>query len=131
VSDVMVEVPVVGEVLGGGVAAGSGLDAGDEQLVRLLAERAQAGGVSLAGEGGLLAALTKLVLEAGLEAEFDGHMGYGPHERAGTANSRNGSRAKTVLTEVGPVTIEVPRDRDGSFAPVTVPKRTRRLARGR
>jgi len=125
VSDVMVEVPAAGEVRGG--AGEVGLDAGDEQLVRLLAERAQAGGVSLAGEGGLLAQLTKLVLEAGLEAEFDGHMGYGPHERAGSANSRNGSRAKTVLTEVGPVTIEVPRDRDGSFAPVTVPKRVRRL----
>ena len=124
-SDVMVEVPAAGEVRGG--AGEVGLDAGDEQLVRLLAERAQAGGVSLAGEGGLLAQLTKLVLEAGLEAEFDGHMGYGPHERAGSANSRNGSRAKTVLTEVGPVTIEVPRDRDGSFAPVTVPKRVRRL----
>src|SRR6266487_4146237 len=108
----MVEVPAAGEVQGGQVAAelgsGAGLDAGDEQLVRLLAERAQAGGVSLAGEGGLLAALTKLVLEGGLEAEFDGHMGYEPHERAGTANSRNGSRAKTVLTEVGPVRIEVP-----------------------
>jgi putative transposase len=53
------------------------LDAGDEQLVRLLAQRARAGGMSLAGEGGLLAQLTKLVLEAGLEAEFDRHIGYG------------------------------------------------------
>jgi putative transposase len=95
--------------------------------VRLLAERAQAGGMSLAGEGGLLGQLTKLVLKAGLEAEFDAHLGYEPHERAGTGNARNGSRAKTVLTEVGPVTIEVPRDRDASFTPVTVPKRVRRL----
>ncbi len=117
--------PVAGVV---GVGSGTaGLDAGDEQLVRLLAERAQAGGMSLAGEGGLLGQLTKLVLEAGLEAEFDAHIGYEPHERAGTGNSRNGSRAKTVLTEVGPVTIEVPRDRDASFTPVTVPKRVRRL----
>lgn len=117
--------PVAGAV---GVGSGTaGLDAGDEQLVRLLAERAQAGGMSLAGEGGLLGQLTKLVLEAGLEAEFDAHLGYEPHERAGTGNSRNGSRAKTVLTEVGPVTIEVPRDRDASFTPVTVPKRVRRL----
>jgi putative transposase len=132
VSDTMVEVPAAGgaldgELQAGGVAVGPGLDAGDEQLVRLLAERAQAGGVSLAGEGGLLAALTKLVLEAGLEAEFGAHLGYEPHERAGGSNCRNGSRAKTVLTEVGPVTIEVPRDRDASFAPVTVPKRVRRL----
>lgn len=44
-----------------------------------------------------------------------------------TANMRNGTRAKTVLTEIGPVEIEVPRDRDGSFEPVIVPKRKRRL----
>jgi putative transposase len=42
-------------------------------------------------------------------------------------NSRNGTRAKTVLTDVGPVELEVPRDRDGTFAPVTVAKRVRRL----
>jgi putative transposase len=42
-------------------------------------------------------------------------------------NARDGSRAKTVLTEVGPVTIEVPRDRGASFTSVTVPKRVRRL----
>jgi putative transposase len=40
---------------------------------------------------------------------------------------RNGTRAKTVLTEIGPVQIEVPRDRAGSFEPVIVPKRKRRL----
>jgi transposase-like protein len=120
---------IVAEQGAAAVEAGpsAGLDAGDEQLVRLLAERAQAGGMSLAGEGGLLAQLTKLVLEAGLEAEFDAHLGYEPHERVGSSNSRNGSRAKTVLTEVGPVRIEVPRDRDASFTPVTVPKRVRRL----
>jgi putative transposase len=118
---------VAGQTAVGAVPGAGGLDAGDEQLVRLLAERAQAGGTSLAGEGGLLAQLTKLVLEAGLEAEFDAHLGYEPHERTGSANARNGSRAKTVLTEVGPVTIEVPRDRDASFTPVTVPKRVRRL----
>lgn len=41
-------------------------------------------------------------------------------------NMRNGTRPKTVLTEIGPVQIEVPRDRDGSFEPVIVPKRKRR-----
>ncbi len=104
-------------------------DAGDAQLVRLLAERAQADGISLAGEGGLLAQLTKLVLEAGLEAEMTAHLGYDKHDPAGRdgGNSRNGTRTKTVLTEIGPVAIEVPRDRAASFAPVTVPKRVRRL----
>jgi hypothetical protein len=105
------------------------LDAGDAQLVRLLAERAQAGGISLVGEGGLLAQLTKLVLEAGLEAEMSDHLGYDKHDPMGRngGNSRNGTRTKTVLTETGPVDIEVPRDREASFAPVTVPKRVRRL----
>ena len=73
--------------------------------------------------------MTKLVLEAGLEAEMAGHLGYDKHEAAGRngGNSRNGARAKTVITEVGPVDIEVPRDRESSFAPATVPKRARRL----
>ncbi len=104
-------------------------DTGDAQLVRLLAERAQADGISLAGEGGLLAQLTKLVGEAGLEAEMTAHLGYDKHDPAGRdgGNSRNGTRTKTVLTEIGPVAIEVPRDRAASFAPVTVPKRVRRL----
>jgi putative transposase len=58
------------------------------------------------------------------------HLGYDRHEVTGrgTGNSRNGSRPKTVLTEtVGPVQIDVPRDRDGSFDPVIVKKRQRRL----
>jgi len=107
----------------------AGLVAGDEQLLRQLAGRAAAGGLSLAGEGGFLQQMTKLVLEAGLEAEMSSHLGYHKHEAVGRngGNSRNGSRTKTVITEVGPVDIEVPRDRDASFAPVTVPKRVRRL----
>src|SRR5436190_12669672 len=52
----------------------------------------------------------------------------GTRPPAGTlATGRNGTRAKTVLTEVGPVDIQVPRDRDASFTPATVPKRVRRL----
>ena len=79
--------------------------------------------------GGLLAGLTKQVLEAGLEVELDEHLGYSKHAVEGRnhGNSRNGTRSKTVLTEIGPVEIEVPRDRDGSFEPVIVPKRKRRL----
>jgi transposase-like protein len=57
------------------------------------------------------------------------HLGYDKHEPAGRngENSRNGTRSKTVTTEVGPVELEVPRDRDGSFAPKTVRKRQRRM----
>lgn len=57
------------------------------------------------------------------------HVGYEKHDPEGRdgGNSRNGTRAKTVVTEIGPVTVEVPRDRDGSFEPKTVRKRQRRL----
>ena len=102
----------------------------DEQLVRQLAERARADGLKLTGEGGLLARLTKLVVESSLEGELDDHLGYGKHDPAGRdgGNSRNGKRAKTLLTEAGPVAIEVPRDREGSFEPKIVAKRQRRLS---
>ena len=102
----------------------------EEQLVRQLAERARADGLKLTGEGGLLARLTKLVVESSLEGELDDHLGYGKHDPAGRdgGNSRNGKRAKTLLTEAGPVAIEVPRDREGSFEPKIVAKRQRRLS---
>jgi putative transposase len=77
----------------------------------------------------LLSGLTKRVLEAALEEELTDHLGYEPHDPAGhhSGNSRNGTRAKTVLTEVGPVQVDVPRDRAGTFEPVIVPKGKRRL----
>src|SRR5215212_4376249 len=100
-----------------------------QQLAQQLVERARAEGVDLVGPGGLLTGLTKTVLETALEAEMSEHLGYDKHDPAGRngQNSRNGARSKTVLTEVGPVEIEVPRDRDGSFEPVIVRKRQRRL----
>jgi transposase-like protein len=110
--------------------AGDGrVDVSDEELARQLAERARAEGVSLTGPGGLLGRLTKVVLESALDGEMDAHLGYRKHDPAGagSGNSRNGHRAKTVLTETGPVQISVPRDRDSSFAPTIVPKRARRL----
>jgi putative transposase len=122
-----------GEVAAGPVSAAADpalVEAIDEQLVRQLAGRAEAAGLSLTGEGGLLQRLTKIVLEGALEGEMDAHLGYARHERAGgeNGNARNGRRAKTVLTDAGPVQIEVPRDRDASFAPQVVAKRQRRLA---
>ena len=102
----------------------------DQQLLaQQLVESARADGVELVGPGGLLTGLTKTVLETALEAEMSEHLGYEAHEVAGRdgGNSRNGTRSKTVLTEIGPVQIEVPRDRDSSFDPVIVRKRQRRL----
>jgi putative transposase len=106
-----------------------GREAAELELARQLAERAQAEGLSLTGPGGLLGRLTKVVLEGALEGELDAHLGYAKHDPAGRdgGNSRNGHRAKTVLTDVGPVQIDMPRDRDASFAPVIVAKRQRRL----
>jgi putative transposase len=101
----------------------------DEQLAAQLVEHARARGTGLVGPDGLLGKLTKLVFETGLEAEMDEHLGYQAHEAAGrnSGNSRNGARPKTVTTEIGPIEIEVPRDRNSSFEPNLVRKRQRRL----
>ena len=102
----------------------------DDQLIDELVGRAQAGGLQLTGEGGLLQQLTKRFLESALEGEITDHLGYDKHDPAGKegGNSRNGTRGKTVLTDVGPVEIAVPRDREGSFEPKIVKKRRKRLS---
>jgi putative transposase len=102
----------------------------DAELVGQLVTQAREQGLQLSGEGGLLQQLTKIVLESALDGEITDHLGYDKHDPAGTnsGNSRNGARAKTVLTDVGPVEIGVPRDREGSFEPQIVRKRQRRLS---
>lgn len=105
----------------------------EPDIVRLaeeLVSSATAHGVALTGDGGLLTALTKQVLQTALEAEMSHHLGYDKHDRMGhnLGNSRNGSTPKTVTTEIGKVTVDVPRDRDGTFDPQIVPKHQRRLA---
>jgi transposase-like protein len=102
----------------------------DDEFIARLAGQARAQGLSLVGAGGVLQQLTKRVLEAALEGELDSHLGYGKHETAGRdgRNSRNGRRSKTVVTEAGPVEVDVPRDRDGSFTPQIVAKHQRRLS---
>lgn len=96
-------------------------------LAERLLVQAKEQGVSLVGPGGLLNQLTRNVLETALEAELTEHLGHEHGHTPIAANMRNGTRSMTVLTEIGPVEIEVPRDRDGSFEPVIVPKRKRRL----
>lgn len=102
----------------------------DQQLVDELVGRAKAEGLQLTGEGGLLQQLTKRLLESALDGEITDHLGYDKHDPAGrgTGNSRNGTRSKTVLTDVGPVELEVPRDRNGGFEPKIVAKRQKRLS---
>jgi putative transposase len=94
-----------------------------------LMSRAGDGGVELTGQGGFLPELIKAVLERGLAAELTDHLGYekGDPSGAGSGNSRNGSTSKTLLTEVGPLDLDTPRDRAGTFSPRLVPKGARRL----
>jgi putative transposase len=101
----------------------------DEQLIAMLVDRARSDGLQLAGEGGPLQQLTKRVLESALEGEITDHVGYDKHDVVGrnSGNSRNGTRSKTVLTDVGPVEVKVPRDTAGTFEPQLVKKRQRRL----
>src|SRR5262245_53657525 len=101
----------------------------DVEVARQLMDRARGEGVSLVGPGGVLSELTKTVLETALEAEMTEHVGYERHDRAEhhSGNARNGTRTKTVVTDIGPVEVDVPRDRNGTFAPKIVRKRQRRL----
>jgi putative transposase len=99
------------------------------QAARELVRQAKEQGLSLTGRDGLLKQLTKTVLEAALDEELTEHLGHEKHAPASAGNVRNGTRAKTVLTEAsGHVDIDVPRDRAASFEPQIVRKRQRRLS---
>lgn len=86
-------------------------------------------GEPLTGERGLLGGMLKAALERGLDAELTEHVGYerGDADAARYPNSRNGTTSKTVSTEIGDIELAIPRDRNGSFAPMLVPKGQRRL----
>ncbi|WP_406369665.1 transposase [Streptomyces sp. NBC_00647] len=105
--------------------------AGDEMVNEVagrLLDKADASGLALLGEGGLLTEITKAVLERALEAEMSEHLGYERGDLAGhgSGNSRNGTSPKTVLTDAGAIALAVPRDRNGEFEPRLVPKNARR-----
>jgi transposase-like protein len=100
------------------------------EFARQLVDRARSEGLSLVGPGGLLAGITKRVLESALDVEMDEHLDDGDRVdpvSGRRVNVRNGHGEKTVQTEVGPVRIQIPRDRAGSFEPQIVPKHSRRL----
>ena len=94
-----------------------------------LFNRIDSGDLKLTGDGGMLPAMIKAALERGLNVELADHLGYdkGDPEAKHFPNSRNGTTPKTVATEVGDVRLDVPRDRDGTFIPMLVPKGARRL----
>jgi len=85
--------PVTGEIID------------QKELAERLLAQAREQGVSLVGPGGLLGQLTKNVLETALEAELTEHLGHEHGEMPLGSNVRNGTRSKTVLTEIGPVEI--------------------------
>ncbi len=82
----------------------------------------------ITGPGGLLSKLAGRVIETALGAELTDHLGHPSGGVPQGPNVRNGSTSKTVATDLGPVTIRTPRDRDGSFEPKLVGKRQTRLA---
>jgi putative transposase len=82
----------------------------------------------ITGPGGLLTQLAGRVIQTALEAEMTEHLGHPPGGRPVGGNVRNGAGRKTVKTDLGPVEIRPPRDRDGSFEPQLVAKRQTRLA---
>src|SRR4051812_24065701 len=78
----------------------------------------------IVGPGGVLAQLTKRLVERALSAELTEHLGYEPHQEppGGVGNTRNGSTGKTLATEHGPVEVRTPRDRRGGVGPQNVRK---------
>jgi putative transposase len=101
----------------------------DPSVIDALLADAQATGTPIDGVDGLLNRMTRAVIERALAAEMTHALGYerGDPAGAGTGNSRNGYTVKTISTPNGPVTVNVPRDRNGVFEPCIVPKHARRL----
>lgn len=83
----------------------------------------------ITGESGLLKQLTKRIVEKAMNAEMKDHLGYEKNspEGKGTGNSRNGKSSKNLLTDIGEVPIDVPRDRNGEYSPQIVKKNQRRF----
>ena len=100
---------------------------GKEEIDYRLAAHQLRTGKPLFGEGGALAPMLERILNAALEGEMDAHLDKASRE---AGNRRNGRMSKKVQTQYGEVTVETPRDRDGSFEPETVRKRETILAEG-
>ncbi len=101
----------------------------DEATLDRLMAQVKAEGLDLLGPEGVLTELTSRIMNRAMEAELTDHLGYehGDPVGHGSGNNRNGTSAKTVLTDAGAVPLKVPRDRNGEFEPRLVPKHTRRL----
>src|ERR1051325_5471718 len=103
----------------------------EQAAAAAMVAEAKARGLALTGPDGLLKLFTKNVLETALNEELTEHLGHEKNqadEGRESTNVRNGARSKTVLSDAaGEVSIDVPRDRAGTFEPKIVKKRQRRL----
>jgi len=124
-TDVTVSAPVAAK----GDGPGPGRDALPPELIDELMAKVRSDGIELLGDGGLIAEFSKRILERALDEELTDELGYerGDPAGRGSGNSRNGTTPKTVLTEIGAVDLDVPRDRNGVFEPKIVPKGMTRL----
>lgn len=97
-----------------------------EKLIeQLQADVAKSSSVNeLLGKDGAIKKLVKRLLEEMLSAELSGHLGYQKHDKVSkrTANRRNGKSAKTLRSDYGNITLDIPRDRQGEFDPVLIKK---------
>lgn len=84
----------------------------------------------MVGPDGILKQLTKALIERAMDGELAAHLGYAKHDVGAkpTSNRRNGTSSKTIRTDQGPIVLEVPRDREGSFEPKMVPKHQREFS---
>jgi transposase-like protein len=108
------------------------VDAGEvvpDDLIDQVLSKVDGDRLQLLGPDGVLAELTKRILERALDAELTDELGYerGDPAGRGSGNNRNGTTPKTVLTDLGAIDLDVPRDRNGTFEPKIVPKGARRL----
>ncbi|WP_392842711.1 IS256 family transposase [Burkholderia ambifaria] len=99
------------------------------ELPKELLDQLVKGPMSPAEVQDLMLAFNKAVIERAMGAEMNLHLGYPPGrpKPPGQDNERNGASGKTVITDRGPVRVDVPRDRDGSFEPILIPKHERRF----
>jgi putative transposase len=125
----MTEVTVSAPVAAKKDGSGPGRDALPPELIDELMAKVRTDGIQLLGDGGLIAEFSKRILERALDEELTDELGYerGDPAGRGSGNSRNGTTPKTVITEIGSVDLDVPRDRAGVFEPKIVPKGVTRL----
>ena len=82
----------------------------------------------ITGKDGLIKQLTKRIVETAMNAEMNEHLGYDKYQRVpDSKNSRNGTSKKKISTEVGSISIDIPRDRSGEFEPQIIPKHEKRF----